>query len=475
MIVLPGQPQPAAWAGQGLATPYINGQGELELVYADSRGIVRLGGGKGQVTMGALAPDRQQLVYVTGEAEAQRIYYVNALSGSIDERELIEARDSWPVGRLAWSPCSQYLAVDSGTSAAVRPLLLLKPATGEVIGSCQAFGFAWSPTTPSRLAMAQITSRPLMPVTELDRTTDLVLVDLPSGRLTRLAQGGVTDCWGPVEWTTDGGLKADHSFMDYRQNAGTTETVSVPGRLPAADSTAAAGTGPLPASMTVHAEIDFQAQLLLVDSQGVVQRKLTDAEDGRVFDVASSADGTLVAYIWWAKGDPVVQIKAVRLPEMRVADIPLALSATDRRDLAEEAGPHQLAFAPQGHLLLANFYGQWRPDDRVQVYDVDSGKLLLDQHLWLPLWAPGQRTSPVLVAGALLNAGADPAGLGVELSLIQIDVAAGTTTMIRESSETESWWPLGFADPSRLRCLRVTTDPAAGPTKVEETVVTLPE
>lgn len=428
----PSQSRPAPYTGAGLADPYINEKGELELIFGDARGTVKLGPKQGTVTCASLSRDRLKLAYSvcagTPPAASERIFLVDASREPWQQRELTPVHDS-PVCKLSFSPCGEYLAIDVGTSA-VHSLTVVRVSDGTCVGRAAVLGAVWAPGAPARLAVGLVGNRLLVPLTELDQTVDAVVVELPSGRLTEVRRGTANEAWWPLEWQAEGTLKLAHLQMIPHLNEAI--SVAAPPRAAALDR-APTAHGPLPKDANPHPEVNFAGELLLVSSDGTALRKLTDRSDGQVLDFALAGDGRFLAYIFQRSGEDHTRLFRVSLPDLKTAEI------TAGRPGAIGYGPKRLSAAPGARPLVLTelSYGL------VRVYDLDSGEVVTDLNGWPAVWVPERLAgeSPAVVIGEL-PADAGPLAIGERLSLTLVDLSSGARTVIKEGNDQDSYWPI---------------------------------
>lgn len=443
-VATPAQ-RPAPYSGKGLADPYINDSGEIELVFADARGTVTVGAGKGRITTARLSQDRMRLAYVATEGSADlnegRVYILDA---SVDPwREVRTDYRDWAICELAFSPCGEYLSADSGTSV-VRGVAVVRAADGKVVASAGVYcGTVWSPEAPSRLAMGMMTNRPLAPLTELDRTVDTVILELPSGRLRYIRRGTSSEFWAPLKWIDNRRIELGHTTILPVSDS--TETVEVPAPLTGFDDLPA-GTGPLPAGVAAQPEVNVRRELLLTGPDGTLLRRLTDAGRGSVIDFAVSGDGRILAYAWLANGEDSIRLFTVSLPDLATTEIPLGPAPAG----VHGWGPKQLSFAPGSRpLLLADWQG------RARVYDCEGRTLLAEFDAEWPVWVPWQLngSEPRVLFGQYVDASPLTNPLA-RASLVMYSADTGATTVLIPATDTVGHVPLEFADDGTVKLLR---------------------
>lgn len=442
-----GNQRPAPYSGNGLPDPYVNDKGEIELAYADARGTVTLGAGRGRASSAVLSPDRASLAYIAGDGSDNAAVFIASTDGAtIAEREFTPAR-GFPVNELSFSPCSGYLAVYSSTSS-VGQLQVARVADCALIADVTTVsGFVWSPEAPSRLAFARVTDRPLVPLTELGNAADAVILELPSGRYTEIRRGTTNELWRPGEWTGDGRIKLFHSTMLPQKDE--TEFVAAPTRLPGLDNRVA-GSGPLPAGTAIRPEINATGELIISGSDGTPLRKLTDRANGRALDVAVSGDRSVMAYSWLATGADQVRLYRVSLPDLAVREV----TPGRLNDSVPGCGPRLLAFAPgSSTLLMAGI-----EPELTRIYDLDANCAITDIHGWMPVWLPetAAGSEPSVLVGEAASTGTVQV-MGEGLSLTVIAARSGERTVLRAASEKESFWPLGFAADGSIIAVRQTS------------------
>lgn len=444
----PPPPRPSPYAGAGLAEPYINERGEIELVFADARGVVKVGADHGRVTCASLSGDRLKLAYsvipMHGGSVEERIYLLDASRQPWEERELANIYDS-PVCRLSFSPCGEYLAVDVGTSA-VRTLTVLRVVDGARVGSAGVLNAVWAPAPPARLAVGLVTVRPLIPVTELERTVDAAVVEFPSGRLTYLKRSDANEFWSPLEWRADGALKLLHMRMLPSLNEVT--EAYVPNR-PVAHDSLPTGSGPLPAGVAARPEVNFAGELLLTGPDGAVLRQLTKRGEGRVVDFALAGDGRMLAYVFQRPGEDHTRLFKVALPALTTDEVDIG----DFRPDAIGYEPTRLMAAPGARpLVMAELaYGLAR------IYDLEREEVVADVRGWPAMWLPQGlgRESPTVLMGEL-PADSLVRPLGEGLSVTLFDVESGARTVIKAGDDQDSYWPIGVADDGTLTVVHQT-------------------
>lgn len=429
--------RPAPWAGAGLADPCITPEGQLELIFADARGTVKVNPAGTKVSSAALSPDRQQLVYSIAAWEMSTLYdhifVVTAAGASCQQRELKCVTDT-PVYATTWSPDSRYLLIDSGTSA-TRGTCIIEPASDRLVAAlCTTSECVWAPGEPTRLAAVLVSDRPLAPLTELEQTTDLAVIDFASGRIARLASGTMMAIWSRPTWLEDGRLQAvSVSIPDDGQGRQAFGIPSRdPGPLPAVDASPLSGAA---TAGELSAEVSLRGELLLVDSVGAVVRRLTERAVGVVTSPVLTSDGKyLVARLWAGEpGDPP-DLLVYTLPELSARRISAGdLGGLTGGGLTAAPGGQPLVLCEDSHRNLA-------------VFDVAAGRAIWHGRGLGATWLPDDGGAPRLVS-ALGMKKSDQSALSLsDMSLVTVEPRTGATTVMRESVNGVGYWPMGLAD-----------------------------
>lgn len=187
------EPVPTASEVQG-SYEYIDNQ----LKESDTVNTVIWSYNKAYVIYTASNPSMEEDIYIwkAGDAEAEK---VEGIKGQI--------------GDLIWSPDSRYVIADTGTSI-VREGYIIDLNTRKIEYQLVYAGRPfWSPDSKS-IAIAQLNDAKPNAEIELDRSLDIVILDIATKGKNKIAGGTEEYCFWVRGWKADGTLNYEKNYFN---------------------------------------------------------------------------------------------------------------------------------------------------------------------------------------------------------------------------------------------------------------------
>ncbi|KKM09719.1 hypothetical protein SY88_17425 [Clostridiales bacterium PH28_bin88] len=206
------QPLPVKNAGFRLGTSQEKGPDDhLESIVGTSEDIKAILSQRKDAYAVTWSPDGTVVAFVVGDTQGMEGQMYLWFSG--DQRPKLISGITDRICDFYWSPDSQYVFVDTGTSAQRGGIIVSVEQHKEIGRIGYTHRPQWSPD--SKMVALGVVRKVEPPIPwELDGTIDLALYNVETGELNVVATGTNEVYYYPVKWDRDGTLTYEKHFIN---------------------------------------------------------------------------------------------------------------------------------------------------------------------------------------------------------------------------------------------------------------------